>query len=107
MNGCVLSGVSLMLNPRGSTGRFRGGGLPFVLRLPGGVNGVYGPCDVRRAPSVTGDVNGVEGGTRFGSRRDLLPWALCVPGSVNGAGSNGRCVLAVLFRRPLLAVAAY
>lgn len=76
-----------------------GGGLPFVLRFPGGVKGVNGPCvfiRVRDAPSVTGEVNGVEGGTRFGSlvdreRDDDALWAeLCVPGSVKGAGSKGR-----------------
>lgn len=72
-NGCFVSGVSLMLKPRGSIGRLRGGGFPFVLRGPGAVNGVNGPCDVLRAPSVTGDVKGVEGGTRFGSRFDALP----------------------------------
>ena len=63
-----------MLNLRGSIGRFRGGGLLFVLRLPGSVKGVNGPCDddERRlpplllAPSVTGDVNGVWGGIRWG-----------------------------------------
>lgn len=43
--GWVASGTSLMLNPRGSLGRLRGGGLPLVLRFPGGVKGVNGPWE--------------------------------------------------------------
>ena len=40
-------------------------------------------------------VNGVCGGTRFGPLpfEDALAPELCAPGSVNGAGSNGRCPL--------------
>lgn len=54
-----------MLNRRGSDGRFLDGGLLFVLRLPGSVKGVNGPCEedvlplLLLAPSVTGEVNGV------------------------------------------------
>ena len=45
-NGWVASGVSLMLNFRGSDDVcFRGGGVPFVLRLPGAVKGENGPDD--------------------------------------------------------------
>jgi len=113
-----------MLNFRGSAppGRFFGGGLPCALRVPGGVKGVKGPCElngvcccaccangppprgvVRRAPSVTGEVKGVWGGTRLGPPeadpdadgpappppppRDV--GLLCFPGSVNEAGSKG------------------
>lgn len=48
MNGWVVSGVSLMLNLRVSDdGDFRdGGGIPFVLRLPGTVKGVNVSCRV-------------------------------------------------------------
>ena len=120
-NGWVASGVSLMLNFLGSDDVcFRGGGVPFVLRLPGAVKGENGPDDdeddadgppgaapLLLAPSVTGDVNGVCGGTRFGPTPPVAlvppPLALCVPGSVKGAGSNGRWVAAP---PPLLPVAA-
>ena len=110
----MSSGVSLMLNPRGSApGRFRGGGLPFALLRAGSVTGVNGPPvepdeeerlyrpgpppeeKGRRALSVTGDVKGVAGGTRRGSfppdadeeADEPLEYD---PGSVKGAGSNGR-----------------
>jgi len=113
--GWVLSGVSLMLKLRGSDFRLlvRGGGggggaeepLLVALRLPGGVKGVNGPweLDARRCSAeldVTGDWNGVWGGTRLGSfafllevrleEVEALAEELCVPGAVKGDGSKGR-----------------
>ena len=54
---------------------------------------------------MTGEVNGVEGGTRRGPFPDGPPppraaALLCSPGSVNGAGSKGRCALAPLLLPP-------
>mmetsp|Transcript_33095 Transcript_33095/g.71524 ORF Transcript_33095/g.71524 Transcript_33095/m.71524 type:complete len:186 (+) Transcript_33095:1685-2242(+) len=105
-----------MLNVRGSEDvrlLVRGGGGEeeeeplLALRLPGGVKGVKGPweLDARRCSAeldVTGDWNGVWGGTRLGSllfllfevrleEVEALAEELCVPGAVKGDGSKGRC----------------
>jgi len=72
-----------------------------------GVKGVKGPweLDARRCSAeldVTGDWNGVWGGTRLGSllfllfevrleEVEALAEELCVPGAVKGDGSKGRC----------------